>query len=100
MKRSFILAFVFIFVFGASSAWSQKNVRLSIATGRTGGVYYPFGGGMANIISKYIPYTEATAEVTTASVDNCLLAGQRKADMINRIFFVLMVRFSLLPVFR
>jgi TRAP transporter TAXI family solute receptor len=36
---------------------------------------------MANVISKYIPYVEATAEVTTASVDNCLLVGQGKADI-------------------
>jgi len=36
---------------------------------------------MANVISKYIPYAEATAEVTTASVDNCLLVGQGKAEM-------------------
>jgi hypothetical protein len=36
---------------------------------------------MANVLSKYIPYAEATAEVTTASVDNCLLVGQRKADL-------------------
>ena len=28
-----------------------------------------------------VPYAEATAEVTTASVDNCLLVGQGKADM-------------------
>lgn len=36
---------------------------------------------MANILSKYIPYVEATAEVTTASVDNCLLVGMGKADL-------------------
>ena len=36
---------------------------------------------MANIISKYIPYAEATAEVTTASVDNCLLVGAGKSDL-------------------
>jgi TRAP transporter TAXI family solute receptor len=54
---------------------------LSIATGGTGGVYYPMGGGMANILSKYIPYLEATAEVTTASVDNCRLVAAGKADL-------------------
>jgi TRAP transporter TAXI family solute receptor len=54
---------------------------LSIATGGTGGVYYPMGGGMANILSKYIPYLEATAEVTTASVDNCRLVSAGKADL-------------------
>jgi len=39
------------------------------------------GGGMANILSKYIPYLEATAEVTTASVDNCRLVAAGKADL-------------------
>jgi TRAP-type uncharacterized transport system substrate-binding protein len=67
--------------FGPSSVWAQKTVRLSIATGGTGGSYYPMGGGMANIISKYIPYAEATAEVTSASIDNCLLVGKGKADL-------------------
>lgn len=70
-----------VLVFGVSSAWAQKTVRLSIATGGTGGVYYPLGGGMANVLSKYIPYLEATAEVTTASVDNCLLVGKEKAEL-------------------
>jgi hypothetical protein len=70
-----------ILVFLVSPAWAQKTVRLSIATGGTGGVYYPLGGGMANVLSKYIPYLEATAEVTTASVDNCLLVGKGKAEL-------------------
>jgi len=45
---------------------------LSIATGGTGGVYYPLGGGMANILSKYVPGLQATAEVTGV-VDNLKL---------------------------
>ncbi len=82
MKRIFmcgITAAATLF-FTAAGA-EQKTVRLSIATGGTGGVYYPLGGGMANIISKYIPYAEATAEVTTASVDNCLLVSAGKVDV-------------------
>jgi len=81
MKRFVVFVLTALFAFGVSTAWAQKAVRLSIATGGTGGVYYPLGGGMANIISKYIPYAEATAEVTTASVDNCLLVGRSKADL-------------------
>jgi TRAP transporter TAXI family solute receptor len=81
MKRLLILGLVVAFIFVVPSAWAQKEVRLSIATGGTGGVYYPMGGGMANILSKYIPYLEATAEVTSASVDNCLLVGGGKADL-------------------
>ena len=57
---------------------AQVKHRISIATGGTGGVYYPLGGGMAALISKNIPNAEATAEVTTASVDNVkLLHGNR-----------------------
>ena len=81
MRRLFLIVLVGAFVFSVSSAWAQKTVRLSIATGGTGGVYYPMGGGMANILSKYIPYLEATAEVTTASVDNCRLVGAWKAEL-------------------
>ncbi len=81
MKRFIVFGMIVLFIFGVSIAWAQKAVRLSIATGGTGGVYYPLGGGMASIISKYIPYAEATAEVTTASVDNCRLIGAGKADL-------------------
>lgn len=58
-----------------------KSAGLSIATGGTGGVYYPLGGGMAKVISKTIPNMEATAEVTSGSVDNCKLIHAGKADM-------------------
>ncbi|MEM1546920.1 MAG: TAXI family TRAP transporter solute-binding subunit [Candidatus Methanomethylicia archaeon] len=54
---------------------------LSIATGGVGGVYYPLGGGIASLISKYIPGVEATAEVTTASVDNLKLIHAKKSDL-------------------
>lgn len=57
----------------ADLAFAQTIARLSIATGGTGGVYYPLGGAMAALISKHLPGTEATAEVTTASVDNMKL---------------------------
>lgn len=60
---------------------AQTRTRLSIATGGTGGVYYPLGGGMAALISKHIPATEATAEVTTASVDNMKLIHTGKVAL-------------------
>jgi TRAP transporter TAXI family solute receptor len=81
MRKIIFWPIIAIFILSFSSAWGQKTTRLSIATGGTGGVYYPLGGGIANIISKYIPYVEATAEVTTASADNCRLVGAGKADL-------------------
>ncbi len=56
----------------------QEKYSLSIATGGTGGVYYPLGGGMANILSKYVPGLQATAEVTGGSVDNLKLIATGK----------------------
>jgi uncharacterized protein len=57
----------------AETTQAQVKTRISIATGGTGGVYYPLGGGLAAMISKHLPGVEATAEVTTASVDNMKL---------------------------
>ena len=57
---------------------AQEKINLSIATGGTGGVYYPLGGGMANVLSKYVPGMQATAEVTGGSVDNLKLIGTGK----------------------
>ncbi len=65
--------------FGAG-VQAQDKVNLSIGTGGTGGVYYPMGGGMANILSKHLPNVRATAEVTGASVDNMRLIGAGRQD--------------------
>ncbi len=62
------------------AALAQTKQRVSIATGGTGGVYYPYGGAIAAIISKHVPGVEATAEVTAAAVDNLKLVGAGKAD--------------------
>jgi TRAP transporter TAXI family solute receptor len=60
---------------GATLAQAQN---ISIATGGTGGVYYPMGGGMASVLSKFVPGMSATAEVTGGSVDNLKLIGTDK----------------------
>jgi uncharacterized protein len=54
---------------------------LSIATGGTGGVYYPYGGGLAKVLNESLPSVRATAEVTAASVDNLKLIRDGKADI-------------------
>ena len=60
----------------ASASVCAQNI--SIATGGTGGVYYPMGGGLANVLSKHVPGMQATAEVTGGSVDNLNLVGSGK----------------------
>jgi TRAP transporter TAXI family solute receptor len=65
----------------ACGAGGTPRTRLSIATGGTGGVFYPYGGGIAKIISDSIPNVEATAEVTAASVDNLKFLRDHKVDL-------------------
>ena len=63
---------------GLVVALAASAQNISIATGGTGGVYYPMGGGIAAVLSKYVPGMSATAEVTGGSVDNLKLIGSGK----------------------
>jgi TRAP transporter TAXI family solute receptor len=65
------------FAIGAFALVAQAQ-NLSIATGGTGGVYYPLGGGMAAVLSKYVDGMQATAEVTGGSVANLQLINTGK----------------------
>ncbi|MEY3709189.1 MAG: TAXI family TRAP transporter solute-binding subunit [Burkholderiaceae bacterium] len=64
-----------IAVAATSTAFAQN---ISIATGGTGGVYYPMGGGLAAVLSKHVSGMQATAEVTGGSVDNLNLIASGK----------------------
>src|SRR5712691_13255469 len=67
----------------ATGAIAQKAI--SIGTGGTGGVYYPLGGGLANVLSKYLPGgTQFTAEVTGGSVDNLALRSGDELEVVER----------------
>lgn len=87
---AFVLTPVILFAIGLAAAgfnpreYARRHggtLRLSIATGNTGGVYYPYGGGLARVISRSLPNVDATAEVTNASVDNLKLIQLGKADL-------------------
>src|SRR5258706_1159222 len=67
-----------LFAAMATAAAAAHAQNISIATGGTGGVYYPLGGGMAAVLSKYVPGIQATAEVTGGSVANLQLIGTGK----------------------
>ena len=44
-------------------------------------MFYPYGGGIAKVITEHLPNTEATAEVTAASVDNLKFLKQGNSDL-------------------
>jgi TRAP transporter TAXI family solute receptor len=73
------MKFLKIFALSLSLVWGGAQAEnISIATGGTGGVYYPMGGGLAAMLSSKVPGITATAEVTGGSVDNLNLVGSGK----------------------
>ena len=78
MKRKLLTALAVLgfgaFVAGPATA---QSTQLTIATGGTGGVYYPLGGGLGNIITHELKGVTATAEVTGGSVDNLKLVDRK-----------------------
>ncbi|QIA27877.1 TAXI family TRAP transporter solute-binding subunit [Thermaerobacter sp. PB12/4term] len=64
-----------------SGGGSAQGGQIRIATGGTGGVYYIYGGAMADVLSRHLPGVNAVAEVTSASVDNILLLAQGDAEL-------------------
>ncbi|PYE85602.1 TAXI family TRAP transporter solute-binding subunit [Pseudoroseicyclus aestuarii] len=64
---------------GLGSAATAQD--LSIATGGTGGTYYPYGGALAELIGAHVDGASAVAEVTGASVENMALIAQEQSDI-------------------
>jgi uncharacterized protein len=73
-------ALAFMAALAGGTAEAQQKT-LSIGTGGTGGVYYPLGGAIANVLSKHLPGVQATAEVTGGSVDNLKLIGSGQSEI-------------------
>jgi uncharacterized protein len=76
---------VWLLPFAVLTACTQSGSTppryLSIGTGGTGGVYYPYGGALARVISEKLPNVQATAEVTGGAVDNLKLVQLGKVDL-------------------
>jgi TRAP-type uncharacterized transport system substrate-binding protein len=65
----------------AAPAVAQEKINIFIATGPTSGVYYPMGGGMADVLTRFVPNLNATAGTTAGSVANLQLMQNKKADV-------------------
>jgi len=79
-RRIALTAFALASTLVAGTIFAQQRA-ISIATGGTGGVYYPLGGGLANVLSKMLPGIQATAEVTGGSVDNLKLINSGNSEL-------------------
>jgi uncharacterized protein len=80
LKLKGAAALVIVAALAGGTAEAQQKT-ISIGTGGTGGVYYPLGGAIANVLSKHLPGVQATAEVTGGSVDNLKLIGSGQSEI-------------------
>ena len=65
---------------GPSATPNFEGRTLNVVTGPTGGVYIVYGAGLAEVLTKKMKVA-ASAQQTTASVDNMKFIGQGKADL-------------------
>jgi len=68
----------------AGGSWAQQRIFFGVATGGTGGTYYPLGGMLAQLISNKASVDgkkiSATAEAAGASVGNAKLLGTKDIE--------------------
>ena len=58
-----------------------KEYSLTIATASTGGTWYPVGGAIASIITKYVPNANAVARPSAATLENLRAIHEKKVDI-------------------
>jgi len=83
MKRIFVPCIVLIIVVSmvaVGPASAEQKRFFAIATGGTGGTYYPLGGVLAQALSNKIPNLIITAQSGNASVANCNLIKNHEIE--------------------
>ena len=73
-KLNMLLLIMMVSLLLAISGCGRKEKTFfSIATGNTGGTYYPVGGALAQIVSVHVPGISAAVQTGNASKANCNL---------------------------
>jgi TRAP transporter TAXI family solute receptor len=75
----FLSLSIFVGMMPCNAAGADKMLR--IATASTGGGWYPAGGAIGSIITKYVPNCEGSAHPSAASLENIRLLGEKNTDL-------------------
>jgi uncharacterized protein len=75
------VALVVVLAALAISLVASAKTFLSIATSTSGGTFYAVGGKLADMITKHVPDTQATAEVTAGGVENARQIKNKKTNI-------------------
>ncbi|MFW6149105.1 MAG: TAXI family TRAP transporter solute-binding subunit [Atribacterota bacterium] len=78
MRKLLTLALVLTLILILSMTGLAQKTFIDIATGGTGGTYYPIGGALAQLLSDNVENLSATGQTSNASITNInyLLKGQ------------------------
>lgn len=80
-KNILILVLTICLVMGTFSfGFAAQKQFLAIATGGTGGTYYPLGGALAQMLSNYVENLIVTAQTGNASIANCNLISRGQIE--------------------
>ncbi|PKL25178.1 MAG: C4-dicarboxylate ABC transporter substrate-binding protein [Spirochaetae bacterium HGW-Spirochaetae-3] len=82
MKKLSIVLVTLALIASIMACGAPKQTFVSIASGGTGGTYYPLAGAMAAIWNDGVKGMNAAAQTTGASVANVNLLREGKADII------------------
>ncbi|PPE79544.1 C4-dicarboxylate ABC transporter substrate-binding protein, partial [Kaistia algarum] len=80
-RRQFLVLGAGAAAMATMPAEAATPLLIQIATGGKGGVFYPYGEGLAAILSKSGSGLKATVEVTGGSVDNAKWLQAEKAQL-------------------
>lgn len=81
MKRLSILIFTLFLLATLVGVGYPAEKRLVIGTASTGGTWYPLGGGVAAIVTKYIKEVSTTAIPSGASIENIRAISKGTQDL-------------------
>ena len=80
-KTILILVLAISLVIGMLSfGMAAERQFVAIATGGTGGTYYPLGGALAQMLSNNVEGLIVTAMTSNASIENCNLIGRGQIE--------------------
>ncbi|OUO93942.1 TAXI family TRAP transporter solute-binding subunit [Cloacibacillus sp. An23] len=80
--KNFVRAAFAVFALCACAAGAEAATFINIATGSTGGTYYPVGAAMAKVWNDSIPDMRANAQSTGGTAQNLSLLSKGEAEVI------------------
>jgi TRAP transporter TAXI family solute receptor len=80
MKKSLIIAAALLAVLALTLPAVAADKRISIGTAGTAGALYPMGVAMAETINRHVPGFKASAEASSASLENIRNLSQGNVD--------------------